>query len=451
MRMRLTHRLLVVFSLFVSVLGFTGSACANSKYAAFVVHAETGDILFDKYSKEKRYPASLTKMMTLYLLFEAIEDGDLKMTDRMYVSKRASLQPASRLGLAKGSSIDVETAIEALVIRSANDVATVVAEKLGGSETKFARMMTEKARKMGMRSTVFRNASGLPDRRQYTTARDIAILSQRISQDFPQFFHYFDQKSFTWKGRTYTSHNRVAMTLRGADGLKTGYTRASGYNLATSITRDDHHLIGVVLGGRSVKTRDAHMKQILEAAFVKIKRKPGVIKSVHNVRPVPSLKPGTEQPVPTILAAMASNAAVPVPTPKTLAIALPAEPPAPTTMAALDLDALQLAITDLDDGFVEEDVPPPVGEGDAEPLTNRDFAIQIGAYREEKLALARIKNLESTVRSVALIPGREVRISTGSRGTLYRARFTRLTEDEADTACKTLKAQKADCLVIRSE
>ena len=227
-----------------AVLTFAGGlltpVAANPKYAAFVIHADTGDVLLNRYAESARYPASLTKLMTLYMLFEEMEAGNIDLTDKMTVSKRASMQPASKLGLARGSKIDVETAIEALIIGSANDVATVVAERLGGTESKFARMMTTRARELGMRRTTFRNASGLPDRNQRTTARDMAILAHRVPQDFPQYFHYFDKSSYKWKGRTYKSHNRVTISYRGADGLKTGYTRASGYNLATTAKRGDH-------------------------------------------------------------------------------------------------------------------------------------------------------------------------------------------------------------------
>lgn len=454
MRVRLSPKpLLLLLSAITALMCVSAPAHANSKYAAYVIHAETGDVLFDKYSNENRYPASLTKMMTLYLLFEAIDSGELTLDSKLYVSKRASLQPASRLGLQKGTSITVEKAIEALVIRSANDVATVVAEKLGGTESQFARMMTQRAREIGMRRTTFRNASGLPDRRQVTTARDMATLSQRISQDFPQYFHYFDQNSFVWKGKTYTSHNRVAMNYKGADGLKTGYTRASGYNLATTAQRDGERLIGVVLGGRSTRTRDAHMEQILSTAFAQIRRKPTLLSAVHRVRPVPNLKPGTlpasaSQTV-TLAQLAAESTATPVPTPKTLAMALP-EFGLTSETANLDISSLQVALADMESNAPEEE-PLPIGEGDAEPLSDRAFAVQIGAYRKEELALARIRDMESTVRSVALIPGKEVRISSNTKGPLYRARFTRLTEDEAEEACRVMKAQKADCLVIRSE
>ncbi len=338
--------------------GLVTNAAANPKYAAFVIHADTGDVLLNRYADSARYPASLTKLMTLYMLFEEMEAGNITLTDKMIVSKRASMQPASKLGLARGSKIDVETAIEALIIGSAYDVATVVAERLGGTESKFARMMTARARELGMRRTTFRNASGLPDRNQRTTARDMAILAQRVTQDFPQYFHYFDKASYKWKGRTYKSHNRVTISYQGADGLKTGYTRASGYNLATTAKRGDHRLIGIVLGGRSGRTRDAHMKAILDQAYRDIRRRPQLVKSIHRVRPMPGLRPDRMDTHATILAAIAPNEpivtnGIPVPNQK------------PMDMAeVLNLASLQQVI----DGVARDGrdaLPAPFGYGDA--------------------------------------------------------------------------------------
>ena len=409
-------------------------AHANPKYAAFVMHSDTGDVLFDRYADEKRYPASLTKMMTLYMLFEAIEAGDVSLDDKLKVSKRASLQPASRLGLKRGSTIEVETAIEALVIRSANDVATVVAEKLGGSEAAFARKMTAKARDLGMKRTTFRNASGLPDRRQVTTARDMAILSQRLVQDFPDYFHYFDQSTFRWNGRTYTSHNKVARTMDGADGLKTGYTRASGYNLSTTIERGDNRLIGIVLGGRSARSRDRHMTDILNEAYKDIRRKPSLISAIHRVKPIPSLRPDRSTPssASTVLAS-----AVPVPRPK----------PSGDDEAPLNFDQLQLAINDVAANKTNLDIAP-VGEGDAEIREARDWVIQVGAFTEQPQAIAKIRQTQQKVQLIAPSAGREVNIAEKGATTFYRARFNKLTEGEALESCSLLKANGSECIAL---
>ena len=194
-------------------------------------------------------------MMTLYLVFDAIESGKLSLDRRLRVSKRAAGQTPSRIGLKPGRSIPVEDAVLAMITKSANDAATVLAEAIAGTEVNFAKKMTKTAHRIGMKNTVFRNATGLPNRRQITTARDMAILAQRLISDYPQYYHYFSTKSFKWGKRTYKNHNKLLKTYEGVDGLKTGYIRASGFNIATSARRDGRRVIGIVLGGRTPKWR----------------------------------------------------------------------------------------------------------------------------------------------------------------------------------------------------
>ncbi|HSH57738.1 MAG TPA: D-alanyl-D-alanine carboxypeptidase family protein, partial [Halomonas sp.] len=261
---------LLAFGLLVSLaVVLAGVAHANPRYAAIVVDVESGEILHAANAEETRYPASLTKMMTLYLLFEALEERSLGLDHALAVSSYAAGKPASKLYVKAGSTIPVETAIEALVIKSANDVAVVVAEALGGSEAHFARMMTDKARELGMTRTTFRNPHGLPDANQTTTARDMATLSLRLMQDFPQYYHYFSRTSFSWKGKTITGHNRLLDNYAGADGLKTGFIRASGFNVATSAVRNGRRLVSVVMGGFTAASRDAHMTDLLDRGFVR--------------------------------------------------------------------------------------------------------------------------------------------------------------------------------------
>ncbi|MBY0421319.1 MAG: D-alanyl-D-alanine carboxypeptidase, partial [Parvularculaceae bacterium] len=213
------------------------------KYSALVVDAQTGAVLYDRFSDELRIPASLTKMMTLYMLFGELEAGRLKPDSPLAVSARAQGQPPSKLGLVAGETIDVESAIKALVVNSANDVAVVIAEEIGGSETRFAQRMTEKARVIGMKRTTFRNASGLPNAQQRSTAKDLATLGRRLMHDYPQYYHYFSTTTFAWNGRTYRTHNQLVRSYPGAEGLKTGYTRLSGFNLVTSAHRDGRKLV----------------------------------------------------------------------------------------------------------------------------------------------------------------------------------------------------------------
>ena len=236
----------------------------SEKYAAIVVDANTGRVLFEKNSRDARYPASLTKMMTLYLLFEALDAGRVSLDTQIPVSAYAAKRPPSKIGFKPGQTIDVRSAILALAVRSANDVAAAVGEFLGGSEERFAAMMTAKARALGMQSTTFRNASGLPDEGQHTTAHDMAILGMALRRHFPHHYHYFSNREFTFAGKVIRGHNNLLGKVVGADGLKTGYIRASGFNLVTSVGRGGRRIVAVVMGGETAKSRDAHMEELIE-------------------------------------------------------------------------------------------------------------------------------------------------------------------------------------------
>jgi D-alanyl-D-alanine carboxypeptidase len=255
-------------ALTVAIAAFAPAAHASDRYSALVIDTKSNQVIHADQADELRYPASLTKMMTLYMLFEALERGDVKMSTRMAVSRTAAAQPPSRLGLRRNETISVEQAIEALVTKSANDVAVVVAERLaGGSERAFADKMTTRARSIGMRSTTFRNASGLPNPLQVTTARDMAVLGEALRRDFPQYFNYFELQGMTWKARYNRNHNGLLGRVTGVDGIKTGYTRASGFNLVSSVERNGQRLIAVVMGGESAAARDNQMAHLIEGAY----------------------------------------------------------------------------------------------------------------------------------------------------------------------------------------
>ncbi len=250
----------------------------HAKYASLVMDAETGRVLHAVNADTRNYPASLTKMMTLYLVFEALDKGRLSLDLGLDVSARAARQPASRLGLGKGTTISVGDAILALVTKSANDVATVIAENYSGSERRFALVMTAKARRLGMSRTTFRNASGLPHRGQLSTARDMAILARRLLIDFPQYYHYFSTDTFHYDGVSHRNHNKLLASYEGTDGIKTGYIRASGFNLVASAKRGGGRLIGVVFGGDSPGARDRHMAKLLDKGFRKLNPAPKLAK-----------------------------------------------------------------------------------------------------------------------------------------------------------------------------
>ncbi|MGB8819088.1 MAG: D-alanyl-D-alanine carboxypeptidase family protein [Rhizobiaceae bacterium] len=235
------------------------------RFASVVVDGRTGKILYSANQDAVRYPASLTKMMTLYLLFEAIDSGRTSKTALIPISANAAGQAPSKIGLKAGETIDVDTAIRALTVKSANDIAVAVAEFIGGSEDQFALQMTSKARALGMNSTTFRNASGLHDPAQVTTAMDMARLGLSLRKNFPQQFSYFALKEFSVGGRTVTGHNKVLDMVAGANGIKTGYTRASGFNLVSSVERNGRLVVGVIMGEDTARERDQRMALLLRA------------------------------------------------------------------------------------------------------------------------------------------------------------------------------------------
>jgi len=232
-------------------------------HSSIVVDAKTGKVLQESNADKLRHPASLTKIMTLYMLFEQIEAGRIRLDSKITVSEHASEAAPTKLGLAAGQKIEVEDAIKAVVTRSANDMAVAIGETIAGSEEAFAARMTKKARALGMNSTTFTNASGLPDKRQVTTARDLAILGRAIQDRFPRQYHFFSVRTFVWRGTPIGNHNRLLGSVEGVDGIKTGYTRASGFNLVTSVKRNNRHIVAVVLGGRTSRARDARMRELV--------------------------------------------------------------------------------------------------------------------------------------------------------------------------------------------
>ena len=252
----------------LAALAVVGRADAAEKHAVLVIDANTGQTVYQNSADALRHPASLTKMMTLYLVFEQIEQGRLGYQTKIKVSANAAAAAPSKLDLDEGDEIALIDAVKALITKSANDVAVAVAEHIGGTEAKFARLMTQKAAQLGMKATLFKNASGLPDAEQVTTARDMAILALRLQDDFPRHYPLFATRTFTFKDDTYRNHNNLLANYEGTDGLKTGYTQASGFNLVASVRRGQKHVIGVVFGGASASTRDRTMRTFLNVGLV---------------------------------------------------------------------------------------------------------------------------------------------------------------------------------------
>jgi D-alanyl-D-alanine carboxypeptidase len=398
-------------------------ASALARYASIVVDAETGQVLHAVNADTRNYPASLTKMMTLYMVFDALEKGTLKLDQMLPASKRAVGMPPSKLGLKVGERISVEDAIMALTTKSANDVAVVIAEALGGTEINFAKLMTERAEKIGMSRTTFRNASGLPNRGQKSTARDMVRLAQALQKEFPQYYHYFSRTSFTFNGRTYRNHNRLLKSYNGTDGIKTGYTRASGFNLVSSVQRNGRHIIAVVLGGKTAKSRDSHMVKLLDRGFTKM-----AAMGVKTIPAVPGPNP-FQNPAAVEVAAAEPTGSV-IPAPAQPARSRPVQPVATSSQIATASDAADLQV-------------------DPEVLTN-DWAVQVGAFSRFRAAHSSAKTALDTVPKV--LEGAKVsieRIDSASVGTLYRSQLAGLYEQQARTACQRLLAASMSCVVVQ--
>lgn len=262
---------------------------ANPKYAGIVVDAKTGNVLYSENADRLQYPASLTKMMTLYMTFEALEQGRIRLDTQVPFSARAAAQAPTKLGVRAGGSITVEQGILGLVTLSANDAATALGEMLGGgSEDRFAQMMTAKAHALGMTRTTYRNANGLPNTAQMTTARDQARLGIALRQHFPQYYGYFSTRAFKFGTRTIRSHNRLVGSVRGVDGIKTGYTRAAGFNLVSSVQVDGKSIVGVVLGGASTPARDSQMRNLIATYLPKASSRGGSSALIAETAPAPA-------------------------------------------------------------------------------------------------------------------------------------------------------------------
>ena len=288
----LTTSLGLVLLIFPGLRETAIAAKVTGKYAVLVLDANTGKVLHARNARKLRYPASLTKMMTLYIMFEHIEDGKLSYSTEIVASKEAALRPPSKIGLKPGDKITVSQAVKALVTKSANDVAAAVGGHIAGSERAFARLMTQKARELGLRQTVFRNASGLPDRNQVTTARDMAILALRLRDHFPNHYHHFKTRRFTYNGKTFKNHNVLIGRYSGVDGVKTGYIRASGFNLVTSLRHGGRDIVAVVMGGKTSRSRNAEMRRLLSkyvksGAAVATRKRDVRFSLRQNSKPIP--------------------------------------------------------------------------------------------------------------------------------------------------------------------
>jgi D-alanyl-D-alanine carboxypeptidase len=360
----------------------------QAKYASLVMDADSGRVLHEVNADTRNYPASLTKMMTLYLVFDGLNEGTITLNQRLKVTARAARQPASKLGLRRGETITVEQAILALVTKSANDVATVIAENLSRSERDFALVMTARARQLGMARTTFRNASGLPHRGQLSTARDMSILARALINDHPGYYRYFSTSQFIYKGIKNRNHNAILKSYQGADGVKTGYIRASGFNLVASAVRGGRRLIGVVFGGKSSKRRNRHMVKLLDKGFRLID--PALMVAEKK-------KPKTEKK-------------------KTVAAAKPRR-------------------------IIRND-----------PGTDGQWGIQVGAYAKYapayKIAVKAVEKAPKYLNKgmVQIVP-----LNRRNKKPLYRARIVGLDKRQAYRACERLERGRMSCMELRTK
>lgn len=266
-------KLLLVAVVLVSSISNSWAAPIKRSQSSIMIDAASGKVISSSNADERRYPASLTKLMTLYIAFDALDKGKIKLSDKLKVSRNAANRAPSKIGVRAGETISVENTIKALIVKSANDCATVLAEALGKSEENFAKIMTKTARDLGMKHTTFKNASGLPEPTQKTTARDMAILASAVYHHFPEYYSWFSITKFTYKGKTYYTHNHLLKNYKGADGMKTGYTAAAGYNIVTSAERDGKRVIAVVMGYNSIKERDYRVASLMSQGFKKLDNK----------------------------------------------------------------------------------------------------------------------------------------------------------------------------------
>jgi D-alanyl-D-alanine carboxypeptidase len=472
----------------------------QSNYAAIVVDANSGKELHAANADSLRHPASLTKIMTLYLLFEQLDAGKLKLDTPLKVSSFASDQAPTRIGLDEGELLRVEDAIKALVTRSANDAAVVIAEAIGGDEETFAKMMTRKAHALGMSRTVYVNASGLPADEQLTTARDQALLGRAIQDRFPQYYRYFSTRSFVYQGQFMGNHNRLLGYVNGVDGIKTGYTRSSGFNLVTSVHRGNRYLVAVVLGGATAGLRDAKMRQLVEQHIGGC----ASVRTAAKIVEAPETRVASLEPKPQVQVQQQQQQAQPRPQVGEAAAVVASQAPASpqqiqplrvktiTVKAGTVTSSVLVPFTSAPQATVapaqfaaveprNEALPPPPGArpgilgtlvtpanaAEAPPATYEvaserstpvappaiargAWIIQVGAFPEEEKAKERIREAQTVGKTVLANANPFTEKVVKGRQELYRARFAGFDQNAAEAACHYFKRNDIACMAMKN-
>ncbi len=429
----------------IVVLYLTTTTADARQYSAFVMDARNGEVLHSRNADTRLHPASLTKMMTLYLVFEAVEAGRLRLDQKFTISKRAAAQPPSKIGWRRGQKVSLRTLIRAAAVKSANDSATALAEAVSGSEWKFAQAMTAKARSLGMSRTTFKNASGLTAKGHLSTARDMATLGRRLFYDFPDYYNLFSRNSVQINGRTFLATNRrFVKGYKGADGIKTGYTRAAGFTLVGSAERGDVRIVASVFGGRTGRTRDKEMMRLLDLGFNRAKRHAQPVIVLKS--PAPSARPAKIYASAESLIAMgARNIGEAIVPSAQAAIGPPIRAPR-YSPAPLPRPSAKTAGTSTRPNMIVAGSPPEQGDGARELLA---WAVQVGAYRYESQAAARLAAAQPSDARRINEADELITVARSGAAPIYRARFVGFSDErDARSACAELARHDIDCAVV---
>lgn len=394
----------------VCILAMLRVAVANASVSSIMIDAANGEVMYEMNADERRYPASLTKLMTLYITFNALENNHIKLTDKLKVSRTAAGRSPSKLGVRAGETITVKDAIMAVIVKSANDCATVLAEHFAPTEADFAVLMTNTAHKLGMNHTTFKNASGLPNKQQKTSARDMAILAMAVYHHFPQYYKWFSAKSFQYKGRTIGGHNYILKTFAGADGMKTGYTAASGYNIITSAKRSGKRVIAVTMGHNSVGERDKKVSKMMDRGLVHMQKGDVDVATLTNEINGKGV----------IKAKTARVAAVQKKTPaKTQNVRL-AKAQNKTAVKATQI---------------------------ASAVSNGRYAVQVGSFSDYQRARNYALTVKNKLAKKYAVHDIKVEKVQAASKTVYRSKVIGLARNDANTICRNMKRSNQACLV----
>lgn len=394
----------------VLVLAMLRVAAANASVSSIMIDAANGDVMYEMNADERRYPASLTKLMTLYITFNALENNHIKLTDKLKVSRTAAGRSPSKLGVRAGETITVKDAIMAVIVKSANDCATVLAEHFAPTEADFAVLMTNTAHKLGMNHTTFKNASGLPNKQQKTTARDMAVLAMAVYHHFPQYYKWFSAKSFQYKGRTIGGHNYILKTFAGADGMKTGYTAASGYNIITSAKRSGKRVIAVTMGHNSVGERDKKVSKMMDRGLVHMQKGDVDVAALTNE----------------------INGKGTIKAKETRVASVQKKTPVKTQNVRLAKAQNKTAVK-----------PTQV----AAAVSNGRYAVQVGSFSDYQRARNYALTVKNKLAKKYAVHDIKVEKVQAESKTVYRSKVIGLAKNDANTICRNMKRSNQSCLV----